>query len=150
MAEPQTSATLTPLTDEERQRRYETLRRKSSLSAIHAEHRNPGLKVRWVRDDKFDVAFHKHMGFEFCKDNPKTPEAQRQIDTVVAISDDGMYRTGDVILMQINRDDYEFYQRENVRRSREMVDAGKKTFRSEAQKMDVPTFERDKAGNIVR
>ncbi len=147
--EPTQPASTSRLSPEERARRYDELRRKSELSPIYARHRDPDMYVRWARDDKRDIATHKHLGFTFAKDNPKTPEEKRTIDTVVDISEDGMYRMGDVILMQIDRDAYEFYNAENVRRSREMVNTGKKVFREEAAKMRVPTFERDEFGNRV-
>jgi hypothetical protein len=133
----------TPLTPEERARRYEELRRKQSSSRIYARHRNPNMYVRWARDDSNDIALHKHLGFVFAKDNPKGPEDKRRIDTVVQLGEDGMYRIGDVILMEIPRDDYEFYCNENAQRSRELVDAGKRSFRDEAEKLGVETFERN-------
>jgi|SRR5215831_1153054 len=134
---------ITPITPEERAKRYEELRRRSMLSAIFAQHRNPDMVVRWVRDDNHDIARHKHLGFVFAKDNPKVPEDKRLIDTVVGISDDGFYRTGDVILMQIDREAYDFYLAENVRRSREMMTSGKSNFKDSARRQHVPTFDRE-------
>jgi hypothetical protein len=137
----------TRLTPEERARHYEELQRRTMLSAIYARHRDPNLYVRWVRDDKFDVATHRHLGFDFARDNPKVKPDNRRIDTVVPISEDGFYRTGDVILMEINRDDYEYYCNQNVERSRKMIDSGKDEFRNEARKRKVPTFTRDEGGH---
>ena len=133
--------------DEERHRRYAELTRRASLSPIYARHRDPAMYVRWVRDDKYDIATHKHMLFEFAKDSPKTPEPQRRINTVVPVSDDGLYRTGDVILMEIKRDDYEFYLNENVKRSKLMVNSGKDSFKNDAKRLKVPTFDRDSGGH---
>jgi hypothetical protein len=136
-----------PMTDEERRARYEFLQRRSMMSSIYAVHRNSDWVVRWVRDDKFDVPRHRHLGFEFAKDEPKAAESQRQVDTVVPLSEDGFYRTGDVILMMIPRIDYNFYMAENARQSKAMINAGKDGFKHEAAKHDFPTFERDKRGS---
>lgn len=144
--------TFTPplrLSPEERARRYEELSRKTMLSAIYARHRDPNLYVRWARDDKFDIATHRHLGFDFARDNPKTKLENRRIDTVVPISDDGFYRTGDVILMEIDRDTYDFYCNKNVERSRDQMEQGPREFRNEARKRRVPTFTRDKGGHPV-
>lgn len=139
----------TPMTDDERRKRYDELRRRSSLSRIFARHRNPDMYVKWARDDRHDIALHKHLGFELVKDNPRLAEAKRMIDTVVPISEDGFYRTGDVILVQIPRLDYEFYCQMNVEESRRMVNAGKEGFKADAAKLGIPVFERDKAGHII-
>ena len=139
-----------PLTPEERERRYEELRQRSANSRIYVEPRDPNIAVRWVRNDPHDISLHEWMGFKFAKDNPKLPKEQRRFQTTVQLREDGTYILGDVILMEIARDDYEFYINEGIQRSRDLVHAGKRAFRTEAAKLDVPTFERDKAGNIVR
>jgi hypothetical protein len=133
-----------PLTDEERRARYEFLRRRSMLSPIYAIHRNPDWVVRWVFNGKIqsEITTHLHLGFEFATDDPTVEASERQIDTVVPISDDGFYRTGDVILMQIPKIDYDFYLSENVRQSRLMVDQGKEGFKEEAKRIKLPTGKR--------
>ena len=144
--------TFTPpkkLTPEERERRYAELRRKSSLSPLWAEHRDPAMHVRWVRDDKNDIAYHKHLGYDFAKDRVEVPEAARSIDTVVQISEDGFYRHGDVILMQIDKDTHEYYSQRDVEYGRQMVGAGIANFKETAARLNVPTFERDKSGRII-
>jgi hypothetical protein len=133
-----------PMTSEERSRRYERMRRRSQESAIFARPRDPNVYVRWVRDDKHDVSRHRHMGFRIVKENPKLAEDKRRIDTVVELGEDGTYRTGDVVLMEIAKDDYDYLLQEAVQRSRDQVDVGKETFRSEAEKLEVPTFERER------
>jgi len=133
-----------PMTPEEREARYEYLERMSMLSPIHATHRNPDWVVRWVFNGKVqsDITIHKAMGFEFATDNPKAPESERQVETTVQISDDGFYRLGDVILMQIPRMDYEFFMARNVNKSRLMVDNGKESFKEEAKRIKLPTGKR--------
>lgn len=144
-----------PMTDEERRARYDLLRRKSNLSPIYAKHKNPDWVVRWVFAGKNqqDITLHNHLGFEFAKDDTKAPESERQIDTVVPLSEDGCYRTGDVVLMQIPKIDYDFYLAENARRSKELMNMGKDGFKTDAQRLTttsgnvlVRTFDRDESG----
>lgn len=138
------------LTPEERARRYAELRQKSALGAIYARHRDPNMYVRWVRDDRRDIAIHKHLGFVFATDDPRASEEKRRIDTTVELEKDGFYRTGDVILMEIDRDAYEFYCQESVERSKAQRNVGKESFLHEAAKLDIDTFELEKRGKKIR
>lgn len=140
-----------PMTPEEREARYEELRRRSQISQIFAECRNPNIAVRWVRkDDPNDIALHEWMGFRIAKDNPRVAKEKRRFNTAIPPKEDGTYVLGDVILMEIPKDDYDFFVNEGIQRSRELVDGGKKAFVSEANKLGVPTFQRDQVGNITR
>lgn len=147
-----------PMTAEERERRYAELRGRMQMSRIFVEP-PAGIAVRWVRkDDPVDISTHKWMGFEHVVEDIALPAlkegerpgmpGRRRFRTAVPANADGTYTVGDVILMEIAEDDYEFYIQEGVNRSRSLVDAGKENFLSEAEKHDVPVFERDKAGNI--
>jgi hypothetical protein len=138
------------LTPEERAARYEELRRRSVTSRIFARAKDPGIAVRWVRRDtnNHDVSLHEYLGFKIAKDNPKRPKEQRRFETAVPLGDDGIYVCGDVILMEISREDYEFYLSEGVARSRAQMDSGKAAFHEEAHKAKVPTFERDQNGRM--
>ncbi len=138
------------LSAKERAARHEELRRRSSQSAIFAECKNPDIAVRWVRkDDPNDISLHEWMGFQIAKEpDPKAERAKRRFNTSVSPREDGTYVLGDVILMEIQKDDYDFFVNEGIERSRQQVDGGKETFRHEAAKLDVPTFERDKAGQF--
>lgn len=141
--------TTKPLTDEQRAKRYDELRRRQQMSRIFAQCNNPDISVRWVRkDDSNDISYHEWMGFKVAVEpDPNAPKDKRRFNTAVPCNEEGKYVVGDVILMEIPRDDYEFYLSECTKRSTEMVDAGKDNFITEAQRMDVPVFERDKAGN---
>jgi hypothetical protein len=145
------SKTPAPLSAEERQSRYDELRRRAATSRIFAEARDKSLAVRWVRQhDATDISYHQWLGFSFAKEpDPKASRDKRLYNTAIEPDPDGCYRLGDVILMVINKDDYDFYCNENVELSRKMVDNGKKSFRDDARKLDVPTFERDQHGRIV-
>lgn len=143
----QPTPTLTP---EERERRYEELRRRQEIPRTFAECRDPSIEVRWVRkDDANDISLHEWLGFKIAKDNAKLPKDKRRFNTAIPPNEDGHYVCGDVILMEIPKDDYDFYLAEGVRRSTASVDGGKKVFIDEAKKREVPVFIRDKAGNVV-
>lgn len=149
--QPEAQQTYTPpvLTPEERERRYAEMRRKSSLSPIWAVHRDPDMHIRWVRDDKNDIAYHRHLGYEFAHDKKNTPESARSIETVVPISEDGFYRHSDVILMQIDRATHEYYQQRDVDYAKQMVGAGIENFKETARRFNCPTFQRDQSGKII-
>ena len=48
------AATIARLTPEERAKRYADLRKRTSLSPLWAEVRDPEMHLRWVRNDKND------------------------------------------------------------------------------------------------
>ena|SRR5215831_13665414 len=139
------------LTPEERVARYEELRRRSAMSRIFAEARNPAIAVRWVRkDDPNDLALHEWWGFIIAKEpNPKAPKEKRRFNTAIPPREDGTYVCGDVILMEIAKDDYDFYLNQNRAMANSMIDNGQKAFRDEAEKLEVATFMRDKTGRHV-
>ena len=150
----------TPLTPEELARRYEKLRERAAKGPIYAVHRNPQMHVRWVHrgynnkenvDISQDISNHRHMGYEFAKDDPNKPEEERLIDTVVGISLDGQYRTGDVVLMQIDRASHDYYHACERQASRDMLSGTKANFKNEAalQGVEAFEFERDKYGNKI-
>lgn len=158
MSEETKAEVIKPMTDEERKKRYAELRGRMEMSRIYVEPPK-GVAVRWVRkDDSIDISKHEWMGFRIVVDDPKLPalkqsespgtSGRRRFRTAIPCNADGTYVIGDVILMEIPAEDYEFFLSEGVARSRALVDAGKKNFLAEAEKLDVPAFERDKAGNI--
>jgi hypothetical protein len=99
--------------------------------------------TRWVHVGHQDQSHHSTLGFKTVNENPKLPLEKRKIDTTIPISEDGCYRNGDVILMEIDRETYEFYLAENARLSREMINSGKETFKDAARRQRVPSFDRD-------
>jgi hypothetical protein len=132
------------MTPEEREKKYEELRRRANgLSKNKAEHRNPDMVVRWVHIGNQDQSYHVGLGFKVVQENPKTPLERRKVDTMIPISEDGMYRNGDVILMEIDRATYEFYLEENARLSRLQINSGKENFKDAARRQRVPSFDRD-------
>jgi len=139
------------LTPEERAARYEELRKRSAISRIYAKARNPAIEVRWVRkDDLNDIALHEYWGFKIAREpNPKAPKEKRRFDTAVPPRDDGTYVCGDVILMEIAKDDYDFYLNQNRAIANSMISDGQRAFRDEAEKLDVATYVRDKSGRRV-
>ena len=139
------------LTPEERALRYEELRRRQLNSRIFAEARNPAIAVRWVRkDDPNDIALHEWWGFIIAKEpNPKAPKDKRRFHTAIPPREDGTYICGDVILMEIAKDDYDFYLNQNRATANEMIPQGQRAFREEAAKLDVVTYARDKSGTKI-
>lgn len=148
------------LSDEERRARYDQMRLRQSRSAIHVDTPN-GITCRWVRkDDPRDIANHKIKGFEYVRDNPKFPPlsedetpgtpGKRQFRCMMPIQPDGTYVYGDVILMWIPTDEYDFQVNEATRLSKERIEAPKRTFRAQAEAVGVSAFERDRSGNILR
>jgi len=144
---PLTPPTLTP---EEREKRYAELREKAARSRIHAVCRDPNIHVRWVRNEPNDLSLHEWMEYKIAREpRPKAPKDQRRFDTAIPPNDDGTYIIGDVILMECPRDALEFYLNEAYGLSEKMAGAAQKVFRHEAEKLDVPTFVRDKSGRII-
>lgn len=134
----------------ERLARYEELRKRQRMSRIFAECKDKSIAVRWVRkDDAVDISHHEWMGFRIAKEpNPTATPEERRFHTAVPCQPDGTYVIGDVILMEILADDYEFFIEEGANRATALMNAGKSGFIGEAQKLNVPVLERDKAGNV--
>lgn len=146
--QPDASSRPVKLSPEERARRYAELRKRTSLSPLWAEARDPEIHLRWVRNDRNDIAFHRHLGYYFCSDKPETPEEVRSIKTYVGLTN-GKYEHGDVILMAVDKDTHEFYQQEDVAYAKGLVGAGVENFKETARRFNVPTFQRDQFNNII-
>jgi len=151
MSEPTHTEEPRMLTPEERALRYEELRRRTARSRIFARCRNAAIEVRWIRkDDPTDISFHKWLGFKLASEpNPKAPEDRRRFETAIPPNEDGTYTCGDVILYEIPKDDYDFYLNQNRATANSMIENGQRAFRSEAEKLEVTTFTRDKSGQKI-
>lgn len=126
------------LTPEERSARYEEIRRRMRESRIKVTG-DPNKKYYWARkDDTHEMSRLGWMGYEVVHDDPKSPRI-----TATGLREDGTYVIGDVILMHIDKELDEFFDQENARRARELVEGAKANFVSDAHKEGVPTFERD-------
>jgi hypothetical protein len=137
------------LTEEERAARYKELRERLAVSRIYV--RPPaGIVCRWVRrDDANDISYHEWLGFVVAKDDPKEAKHKRRFQTAVPIKEDGTYIVGDVILMEIDQDTYEFFLAERLRMANAAPAAAKTGFKEQAAQKQVPTFERNRAGQVI-
>lgn len=134
------------LTAEERKERLATIRRRMTLSTLSVEP-PPGWVCRWARHtDSQDIARLEYKGYQIVKDNPKQPRYK----TAITCREDGTYTVGDVILVEIPKEIWEFLREEENERANMMVQSAQNDFLSEAAKANVPTFERDAKGRIVK
>jgi len=138
------------LSKEEREKRYEELRNRLSQSRIYVKP-PAGVACRWVRrEDSNDISYHEWMGFVIAKDDPEVPKDKRRFQTAIPIRSDGTYIIGDVILMECSEDDYKFFIDERLKAANATPQAAKEGFRQNAEQREVPTFERNKSGAVIR
>jgi hypothetical protein len=81
------------------------------------------------------------LGFSIVHDDPKNRAWQAN-----GAKEDGTYVIGDVILMEIDRETYEFIQGEYIQTHEAMLKNTKATFISDAEAAGVPAFEVAKRG----
>jgi hypothetical protein len=125
------------LSDEERRALFAELRKRLSTSLI-ATTPPPGMHAYWARkNDEGELSRLGALGFFIVNDEPP-PNNKWKAGGHRA---DGTYVVGDVILMGIPEEYFQFYLDENDRQSSSMVASVKESFVSEAEKVGVPTFE---------
>lgn len=124
------------LTPEERRQRYDALR--ARMGRAMTETTPPAGKAGyWARiNDAPEMGRLEYLGFKIVKDDPKHPAWIAN-----GAKEDGTYVIGDVILMEIDADIYEFLLHENVERGREMIEGASGAFELEAARSGVPTFD---------
>lgn len=125
-----------PLTLEERAKLHEKLRARMSQSRLSVV-APLGWTAYWARkEDDSEMARLDYLGFRIVreiKDKPKRYKAQ-------GAREDGTYCMGDVILMEIKTEEYEFYQNEATKRASGAAEAAKEKFKDDAHKQGSPTF----------
>jgi len=129
------------LSEAQRQALFASLRERMSRSPL-AVTPPSGVSAYWARkDDMQELSRLDLLGFKVVK------EADRQNLRFKAngLKEDGTYVLGDVILLEIPTEMYEFYKQEIQERSRRLAEGGRADFLNEAQKAGVPTFEVSKA-----
>ena len=140
-APPKTSVTSAPasaaeLTPEQRRQRYDELRARMGHSMTEVTP-PAGKAGYWARiNDAPEMGRLEYLGFKIVRDDPKHPAWKAN-----GSKEDGTYVIGDVILMEIDADIYEFLLHENVERGREMIEGASESFKMEAQRQGVPTFD---------
>jgi hypothetical protein len=133
-------ASAVALTPEQRRQRYDELR--ARMGRQMTEVTPPAGKAGyWARvNDAPEMGRLENLGFVVVKDNPSAPAWKAN-----GAKDDGTYVIGDVILMEIDADLYQFLLDENIERGRQMVEGGSDSFKLEAQRQGVPTFDVSKS-----
>ncbi len=96
-----------------------------------------GYTPYWARkEDASELARLDYLGFRKVieiEGKPKRYLAQ-------GLRADGTYVMGDVMLMEIRKEEYEFYLSEQQKRSSEMAQSAKDKFIEDANKQGAPTF----------
>lgn len=129
----ETKATLTP---EEKSKRYAELRARMQVSKLTVKP-PAGFTPYWARkDDTAEMARLDYLGFRIVKEVEGKPNRY----TAQGRRADGTYVMGDVILMEIPTEDYQFYLQENSARAAQMSQAAKEKFLEDAEKSGAPTF----------
>jgi hypothetical protein len=124
------------MTPEERLAFYTKMRKRMGTSALSVIPPK-GFTAYWARkDDAKEMSRLDILGFSIVHDDPKNPKWQAN-----GRKQDGTYQLGDVILMQIPTDEYQFFLAENDVRAKQLVEGARSTVQSEAEKAGVPTFE---------
>jgi len=91
----------------------------------------------WARkDDVNEMGRLDYIGFTIVRDDPKNPAWRAN-----GLKEDGTYIVGDVILMEIDAEVYDFLLNENVERGRQMVEGASAEFKAQAERQGVPTFD---------
>ena len=134
------------LTPEERKARLDEIRRRMTMSTLHVEPPK-GWEARWARHvDTQDIARLEYKGYQIVKDDPKTPRYK----TAVRCREDGTYIVGDVILMEVPSEVFEFLKENEREKADLLVRGATEDFISRTLGEGVPTFERDARGREIR
>ena len=151
-AEPNAETTKVALTAEEleavelerKRKLHAELRKRLGLSKLQAQ--GPaGYSAYWARkSDETEMARLELLGFRIVRESSDPKVARRW--KVQGKREDGTYVMGDVILMEIKTEDYEFYKQENSKRAAEMPEAAKRKFISDAEAQGAPTFKLARKG----
>jgi hypothetical protein len=125
---------------------YRQMRERLGKSRFKVERIPSGYSVYWARkDDETELSRLDTLGFKIVRDDPKDPRYKAN-----GLREDGTYILGDVILMEIPTEMYEFYKEDNLDRARMLVEGVPQAFIQEAEKSKVPAFEIDEKHKPVR
>lgn len=124
-----------PLSDEEKRIHFAELRARMKVSRLKVD-APAGKTPYWARkEDEQELSRLDYMGFRIVHDDPKAPKWKAS-----GAREDGTYCLGDVILMEIDTELYEFFLDEDRRQSEALVSSIKQSVVDEAEKQGVPTF----------
>lgn len=125
-----------PLSPAEKKVLYAKLKDRMRRQALEVSKCPQGRTPYWARkQDRNEMSRLDVLGFKPVVDNPKN-----QLWVANGRKEDGTFQLGDLILMEIDSDSYDYYLQDNIERSDALVRAAKEDFRAEASKQGVPTF----------
>ncbi len=126
----------TPLSPVEKKELYAKLKDRMRRSALEVRKCPPGRTPYWARkDDRNEMSRLDVLGFEYVRDDPKKP-----LWDANGRKEDGTFQLGDLILMHLDSDSYDYYLQDNIERSDALRRSAKEEFQAEAAKAGVPTF----------
>ena len=132
------------LSQEEKAKRYAELRARMGESKFKVVGK-PGIHYFWAaKEDSNEMVRLELIGYSVVKEpNAADVLAGKKKPEIAAagLRQDGTYSIGDVILTQCDQDVYDFCMLENEQKSEDAVRAAKESFKVEAEKSGVPTFE---------
>jgi len=131
---PKTRPSLSP---QEKKALYQKLRERMRRQILEVAQWPLGRTPYWARkQDRNEMSRLDVLGFKIVVDDPKMHRWSAN-----GRKEDGTFQLGDLILMDIDSDSYEFYLQDNIERSDALVRAAKEDFQAEAAKKGVPTFQ---------
>ena len=131
-----------PLTREQRKEKFAHIREKMRVSPLKVTG-EPHKAYYWARkDDETEMARLNYLGFTVVNDPDGKVKASGK-------RQDGTYIMGDVILMEIDKELYEYFKDENLERAENLIASAKEDFIGESAKQGVPTFERGEKGGAA-
>jgi hypothetical protein len=129
-----------PLTEEQKRVRFAEIRKRLSTSRISVTKIPPGKTPYWARkNDEGELSRLEYTGFVIVHDDPKNPQWE-----AAGRQPDGTYVIGDVILMEIDTDVYQYLEEMNREKSKNLIKSASQQFQEEAEKAQVPVFARSK------
>jgi hypothetical protein len=115
---------------------YAKMRERMGKSRFKVEKVPAGYTAYWARkNDEEELSRMDVLGFRVVRDDPAKPRYKAN-----GLKADGTYVMGDVILMEIPTDEYEFYKEENHSRATALVNGVPESFMNEALKQGAPAF----------
>jgi hypothetical protein len=117
------------------------LKRYRSDEFLAVKGKKPDKHYLWVNSKSRSVELYKEMGFRVCKDPDIVVWQSGGLD---AVKPDGSKVIGDVILMEIPRERWEWlveFREERRREASRAAARAKETFHEEGRKIGVGTFE---------
>jgi hypothetical protein len=125
---------------------YARMRERMGKSRFEVAKIPAGYTPYWARkDDNEEMSRLDVLGFKVVRDDPKNPRYKAN-----GLKEDGTYVMGDVILMEISTDEYDFYKEVNTQKAENLVSGVPAAFIAEAARNAVPAFAVDENHRKVK